>query len=162
MLKKALPTPSDFGLLISIDLMKHRTTLLLVTAFTLGSLAMADIQSPPGSHWNWSRKLSRAIANLAYGVTEIPVAWCKSNRTDGSSAAWTTMAVDGTTRSLVRVGYGLYELVTFPVATYKDGYKPPYYSHEKYDPHFGYEEFPPQFGHTSQARYTRGTDYHPF
>ena len=142
--------------------MKHRTTLLLLAAFVIGSLAMADIQSPPGSHWGWSRKLSRAIANLAYGVTEVPVTWVKTNRTEGSSAAWSTMVVDGTKRSLVRVGYGLFELVTFPFPCYKGTYKPPYYSHEKYDPHYGYDEFPPQFGHTSQATYSRITDYNPF
>lgn len=142
--------------------MKTRSILIITAAFTIGSLALADIQSSPGARWNWSRKLSRALANIAYGVTEIPVTWCKSNKLDGSSAAWTTMAVDGSKRSVVRLGYGVFELVTFPFPTYKDGYRPPFYKKEAIDPHFGYGEFPPQFGHSSQATYCRDGDYHPF
>lgn len=142
--------------------MKLRLPLIVAAVLTIGSLALADIQSPPGSHWGWSRKLSRAIANLAYGITEIPVSFVKGDRYDGSSAAWSTMAVDGTKRSLVRIGYGLFELVTFPFPAYKGTYRPPYYSHDKFDPWFGYEEFPPQFGHSSQASYSRNQDWHPF
>ncbi|HEY2573345.1 MAG TPA: exosortase system-associated protein, TIGR04073 family [Verrucomicrobiaceae bacterium] len=142
--------------------MKHRSILLLVAAFTFGSFAFADIQSSPGQRWGWSRKLSRALANIAYGVTEYPVTWVKSNRLDGSSAAWSTMAVDGTKRSVVRLGYGVFELVTFPFPVYKGTYRPPYYAHEKFDPYYGYDEFPPQFGHSSQASYCRVQDYHPF
>ncbi len=95
--------------------MKHRCILSLAAVFTIGSLALADIQSSPGARWGWSRKLSRALANIAYGVTEYPVTWVKSNRLDGSSAAWTTAAVDGTKRSVVRLGYGVFELATFPL-----------------------------------------------
>jgi putative exosortase-associated protein (TIGR04073 family) len=135
--------------------MKHRTVLLLLAAVTVGSIAMADIQAPPGGRWNWSRKLSRAIANLAYGVTEIPMTWAKVERHDGGNAAFTSAIVEGTTRSLVRVGYGLFELVTFPFPAYKGGYRPPYYKHDKFDPWFGYEEFPPQLGTVSQADYGR-------
>ena len=142
--------------------MKHRCILLLAAAFTIGSLALADIQSSPGARWGWSRKLSRALANIAYGVTEYPVTWVKSNQMDGGSAAWSTMAVDGTKRSVVRLGYGIFELVTFPFPVYKGTYRPPYYSHENMDPYYGYGEFPPQFGHSSQSTYCRGQDYHPF
>lgn len=142
--------------------MKHRLILLLAAAFTIGSLALADIQSSPGARWGWSRKLSRALANIAYGVTEYPVTWCKSNQMDGSSAAWTTMVVDGSKRSVVRLGYGVFELVTFPFPAYKGTYRPPFYSKEGIDPYYGYGEFPPQFGISSQATYCRGQDYHPF
>ncbi|MEI6536612.1 MAG: exosortase system-associated protein, TIGR04073 family [Verrucomicrobiaceae bacterium] len=135
--------------------MKSRTILILVSAITLGGIALADIQSPPGGRWNWSRKLSRAVANLAYGVSEIPITWLKSDRTDGNSAAFTTGAIDGTKRSVVRIGYGLFELATFPFPAYKGGYRPPYYKKDVYDPWHGYEEFPPQLGITSQARYCR-------
>lgn len=139
--------------------MKSRTTLILITALTLGGIALADIQSPPGARWNWSRKLSRAVANLAYGVTEIPITWMKVDRTDGNNAAFSSMAIDGTKRSVVRIGYGLFELVTFPFPAYKGGYRPPYYKHEKFDPWRGYEEFPPQLGITSQARYCRDQSF---
>ncbi len=139
--------------------MKNRTILILVTAVTLGGLAMADIQSPPGARWNWSRKLSRAVANIIYGVTEIPITAMKVDRTDGSSAAFTSMGVDGTKRTVVRFGYGLYELVTFPFPSYKGGYRPPYYKHDKFDPWRGYQEFPPQLGISTQANYCRGQSW---
>ncbi|WP_075087044.1 hypothetical protein [Verrucomicrobium spinosum] len=83
--------------------MKNRITLMLVGALTLGSLAFADIQAPPGAKWNWSRKLSRSLANLAYGVTEYPTTWSKVERQDGVNAAATSMVVEGTSRTLVRV-----------------------------------------------------------
>lgn len=135
--------------------MKNRITLLLVGALALGSLAFGDIQSSPGSHWNWSRKLSRGLANLAYGWAEYPVHWQKVERAEGINAAGSSAIVEGTSRSLVRVGYGLYEFLTFPFPTYKGTYRPPYYKKERFDPWFGYDEFPPQVGFASQARYGR-------
>lgn len=135
--------------------MKNRITLLLVGALTLGSLAFGDIQSSPGSHWNWSRKLSRGLANLAYGWAEYPITWQKVERSEGVNAAGASAVVEGTSRSLVRVGYGLYEFVTFPFPTYKASYRPPYKKKERFDTWFGYDEFPPQVGFTSQARYGR-------
>lgn len=135
--------------------MKNHITLLLVGALTLGSLAFGDIQSSPGSHWNWSRKLSRALGNLAYGPAEYFVHWQKAERSEGVNAAGASMVIEGTSRSLVRVGYGLYEFVTFPFPTHKGSYRPPYYKKERFDPWFGYQEFPPQVGFTSQARYGR-------
>ncbi|MFZ4765949.1 MAG: exosortase system-associated protein, TIGR04073 family [Roseimicrobium sp.] len=135
--------------------MKNRITLLLVGALTHGTVAFGDIQSSPGSHWNWSRKLSRALGNLAYGWAEYPIHWQKVERSEGVNAAGTSAVVEGTTRSVVRIGYGLYEFVTFPFPSYKGGYRPPYFKKERFDPWFGYEEFPPQVGFTSQARYSR-------
>ena len=53
--------------------MKNRIFLSLIAAVTVCSVAQADIQSPPGHHFNWSRKLSRGIGNLLYGVaTKMP------------------------------------------------------------------------------------------
>jgi putative exosortase-associated protein (TIGR04073 family) len=135
--------------------MKKRITLLLAGALTLGSLAFGDIQSSPGSHWDWSRKLSRALGNIAYGWAEYPIQWQKVERSGGVNEAGTSMLVQGTHRTIVRMGYGLYEFVTFPYPSYKGGYRPPYRTKERFDPWFGYEEFPPQVGFTSQARYSR-------
>lgn len=135
--------------------MKNRIVLILLAVFTVGGLALADIQSPPGHKWNWSRKLSRALANLAYGSTEILVTWQRSNRSDGNNAAASDMVVEGSKRTIVRAGYGLYELVTFPFPTYKCTYRPPYYKKERIDPWYGYDEFPPQVGITAQATYGR-------
>ena len=133
--------------------MNKRILLLLVGSITVGSLAFGDIQSPPGGHWNWSRKLSRALANIAYGTTEYPATWVKVDRADGSNTAFASAIVDGTVRSAVRLGYGLFELVTFPFPAYKGGYRPPYHTKDHMDPWHGYEEFPPQVGIVSQTRY---------
>jgi putative exosortase-associated protein (TIGR04073 family) len=135
--------------------MKNRILLLLVGAFTIGSFAFGDIQSSPGSHWNWSRKLSRSLANIAYGSSEYFVHWQKAERANGVNAAASMLVVEGTTRTVVRLGYGLFEFVTFPFPAYKGTYRPPYHVHDRFDPWFGYEEFPPQVGFTSQARYSR-------
>ena len=135
--------------------MKKITATLLLAALTLGTFAVADIQSPPGHRWNWSRKLSRALGNIAYGASEVLVTWQRSNRSDGSHAAASDMVVEGSKRTVVRVGYGIFELVTFPFPTYKSTYRPPHYRKESMDPWFGYGEFSPQVGITSHAGYSR-------
>ena len=135
--------------------MKNRIALTLVAVLTCGSMAFADIQSPPGSVWNWSRKLSRSIANLAYAPLEGLSYWNRSNRTDGGVAASVVAPIEGLKRTLVRVGYGVFEVVTFPVPAYKGTYRPPYHRKARVDPWFGYDEFAPQFGITGQAGYSR-------
>ncbi len=140
------------------EFMKNRILFMLVGALTVGGLAYGDIQSPPAGQWNWSRKLSRSLANLVYGVTEYPTTWKKVDDADGNNAAGAALVVDGTKRTVVRLGYGLYELVTFPFPTYKGGYRPPYgalHSHDKMDPWHGYQEFPPIVGFISQGHYNR-------
>ncbi len=135
--------------------MKKRTIIFLVAVLTFGSLAIADIQSPPGHQFGWSRKLSRALANIVYGSTEILVTWQRSNRDGGSSQAFTDAAVEGSKRTLVRAGYGIFELATFPVPSYKITYRPPFKHKGAIDPWYGYDEFPPQLGIASQAGYSR-------
>jgi putative exosortase-associated protein (TIGR04073 family) len=135
--------------------MKNRIILTIVAALTVGSFAFADIQSSPGSHWNWSRKLTRSVANLAYGFSEYPVTWQRMERAEGVNMAASAFVVEGTKRSVVRFGYGLYEFVTFPLPTHKGTYRPPYRKSDRFDTWNGYEEFTPQVGFTSQARYSR-------
>jgi len=139
--------------------MNKRLCLVFLTALTLGSFVMADIQAPPGSRYTWSRKLSRAIANIAYGGTEYNSVAVKSNHMDGSSAAFSSTIVQGTQRTVVRLGYGLFELVTFPAPVYHGTYKPPYDKREYMNPWFGYSEFPPQIGITTESGYCRGQRY---
>ena len=135
--------------------MKKRFAFTLIIGALLASFAMADIQSPPGHKWNWSRKLSRGLANLTYGASEFINVWGRTNRSDGNHAAASDMVVEGTKRTVVRLGYGVYEVVTFPFPTYKCTYRPPYYKKEKIDPWWGYQEFSPQVGFISQADYSR-------
>jgi putative exosortase-associated protein (TIGR04073 family) len=127
-------------------------TLLLAGVATL---AVADIQSPPAAKHGMIRKLSRAFANLAYGVSEIPANWVRVGDTEGRKAAGSYGVAKGVEKTVVRVGYGLYELITFPAPTYKQGYRPPYYKKMDKYPFLGYEEFPPQLGFITEAEYCR-------
>jgi putative exosortase-associated protein (TIGR04073 family) len=139
--------------------MKSRILLMLVGALTMGSLAFGDIQSPPAGRWTWSRKLSRALANICYGTTEYPYVWGRVKHQDGGNAAAASFVVDGTVRSVVRLGYGLYELVTFPCPTYKDGYRPPYKVKDNLDYWHGYSEWPPQVGFIGESNFSRTQHY---
>jgi putative exosortase-associated protein (TIGR04073 family) len=105
--------------------MKMRIATTLVALFAFSSLAFADIQASPGSQWNWSRKLTRGLANLAYGPMEVFSYWGRSNSTEGNVGASLIGPIEGTKRALVRVGYGVFEVVTFPAPAYKAGYRPP-------------------------------------
>lgn len=136
--------------------MKNRIALTILASLTLCGLAFADIQSPPGHHYNWSRKLSRGVGNILYGWTEPFNVWNRVNQSEGAHAAASDFLVEGLKRTAVRLGYGLYEVATFPQPTWKCTYRPPYYKKEVLDPWWGYTEFSPQVGFVSQLDYTRG------
>ncbi|WP_166646955.1 exosortase system-associated protein, TIGR04073 family [Prosthecobacter fusiformis] len=135
--------------------MKKRIALILLSAMTLCGVAYADIQSPPGHHYNWSRKLSRGMGNILYGWTEPFNVWQRTVKTDGGHAAFMDFFVEGIKRITVRAGYGVYEMATFPFPTYKLTYRPPYYRKPQIDPWWGYTEFSPELGFMSQTDYTR-------
>lgn len=135
--------------------MKNRIFLTLIAAVTLCSVAQADIQSPPGHHYNWSRKLSRGMGNLMYGISEPFQVWEKTLQSDGAIAASSDFVVEGLKRMVVRAGYGVYEVATFPVPSWKLTYRPPYYRKDKIDAWWGYSEFSPQPGALSEATYSR-------
>lgn len=135
--------------------MKNRFALILLAAVTISGVALADIQSPPGHHYNWSRKLSRGIGNVLYGVSEPFQIWEKTLKSDGAIAASSDFFVEGLKRMVVRAGYGVYEVATFPVPSWKLTYRPPYYKKDKIDPWWGYSEFSPQPGALAEASYSR-------
>lgn len=139
--------------------MKKRIALIITTFTALGSLAFGDIQSPPGHHYNWSRKLSRGVGNLLYGWTEPFTVWQRSNESDGANAAASDFLIEGPKRTLVRIAYGAYEVATFPLPTWKLTYRPPYYRKEQIDPWWGYTQFSPELGFTSAANYSRGQNW---
>ncbi|MFT4549336.1 MAG: putative exosortase-associated protein (TIGR04073 family) [Verrucomicrobiales bacterium] len=131
------------------------TFVLATTSFT----AFADIQSPPGSRDNRVRKLSRGLSNMIYGITELPASWRKSNMREGSTVAAGHGIVNGAKRSVVRMGFGLYEVVTFPFATYKDGFKSPIPKKLKWDVNHGYSDYPSELGFQSVYDYGRTQPY---
>ena len=122
---------------------------------SVATVAIADIQAPPASKDGVIRKLSRSISNLVYGFSEVPSNYIRVLENEGRTAAASYGILKGVEKTVVRVGYGLYELFTFPAPTYKDGYGSPYYKKDSMDPREGYEEFPPQLGYISEAKYNR-------
>lgn len=135
--------------------MKNRLLLLAVASVVLSSTALGDIQSPPGHHYNWSRKLSRGVGNLLFGWLEYPAVWRKTNKSDGAVAAASDFLIEGTKRTLVRAVHGVYEVATFPVASHKLTYRPAYGYKEQLDNWWGYTQFAPELGFRSEMTYSR-------
>jgi len=132
----------------------------LLFAFALfASSAYADIQSPPGGRDNRISKLSRGLSNIVYGVVEVPGTWNKTRLRGGSTQGASLGLVTGAKRSIVRMGFGLYEVVTFPFPTYKDGYKSPLPKKEKWDVNHGYSAYPRELGFQSVNEYVRSQPY---
>lgn len=131
-----------------------KTLLSLALATVVTATALADIQDPPMNDQGPTRKLGRGIANIAFGVTEIPTAMCEMNEREGNSALWSYGAVRGVGRFFARLGYGIYEVTTFPFPTTRSSYRPPYKSNIPWI-HGGYEEFPPELGFHTRYRYVR-------
>ncbi len=135
--------------------MKNRFLLLALITLAISSTAFGDIQSPPGHHFNWSRKMSRGIGNMLFGPLEYFSVWRATNASDGSVAAASDFLVEGTKRTLVRLVYGIYETATFPVPSWKITYRPPYKTKEALDNWWGYTQFAPQTGARSEFGHSR-------
>lgn len=138
------------------SLFMKKFLLILLTAGIAG-IGTADIQSPPAYKHGMLRKLSRAVANLGFGYTEIPVQWARSEIEGGASEQVAYGTIYGAGKTVARVGYGLFELVTFPFPAYKGTYRPPYAPaiREAYHPSTGLLEFPPEVGFISGVVHNR-------
>lgn len=133
---------------------------LLFTLLAAGitSSCLADIQAPPDSRQTAIHKLGRGISNLLYGATELPMRMLQVNDHDGNNAAFGAGIVEGTHRTVTRIGYGIFEIATFPARTYKNSYKAPYQNIEYY-PYNGYAEFSPEIGWQSKFPYNRKQNF---
>ena len=98
------------------------------------------------------RKLGRGIANILYSVTEIPETMLQVNDREGTAAMWSYGVVNGVRRTVHRIGYGVYDFVTFPFPTYRGSYRPPFKSNIPWI-HSGFSEFPPELGNASRKQY---------
>lgn len=125
-----------------------------VGAALLAGSAMADIQNPPKDNYTPVTKLGRGLGNIVFGVTEIPDTMKRVQRLEGTNAAWSAGLANGTWRTIKRVGYGVVETVTFPVPTYKGGYRQPYKRGELY-PNSGMKEYSPELGFQTETTYSR-------
>ena len=128
-------------------------SLLSLSLVAFAGTAFADIQDPPMNDQGPTRKLSRGIANLVWGSTEFFTSFEQANHRGGSSSQWSYGLVRGVTRTVSRMGAGVYEIFTFPFPTTKLSYRQPYKSNIPWI-HSGYEEFPPELGWNSRRRYT--------
>lgn len=135
---------------------------ILLASISLGIVtsAVADIQSPPGAQQNSIRKLSRGVANILYGWTEIPASTIYDLEMNStySSMAFANGPIRGFTRTAVRVGWGFYEVATFPLKSYKGKFDQPYVG-TVMKPRRGFQEFPPEIGFLSASKYSRQTLY---
>jgi putative exosortase-associated protein (TIGR04073 family) len=134
------------------------------TFLVLSGFAVADIQSPPGSHYTSTRKLGRAVSNILYGVVEIPEMIVRRSDQYGRKAGWSYGAVDGTNRAFRRLGYGFYELFTFTCPTHRGTFKPPYEkcgqdNRIEMNVHEGLSEFPPELGFETYFGHSRTQKY---
>lgn len=114
----------------------------------------ADLQDPPSRQHGPIRKLSRGLANIAFGVSELGVSIGFENQEFGNSGAASYGIISGLTRTLVRLGAGFYEVLTFPVPSVHQSYAPVLPSAVPWVVG-GYEEFPPELGFESRFDYVR-------
>ena len=137
-----------------------RKLILIVSVLALAGSAYADIQAPPGAQYNSSRKLGRALANIIYGITEIPEQFFRRGSSGGRKVGGSYGIVDGSQRALQRMGYGFYELITFHSPTHNGTFKPPYKKcgtdwRVEMNPSDGLSEFPPELGYESYFGHSR-------
>ncbi len=135
--------------------MKAAASLLVVlTVLAVSATAIADIQAPPSSDYGPTRKLGRGISNIAFGPAELLDSMAAVNDQEGNSAMFGYGLVRGIGRSFARLGYGIYDVFTFPFPTVQGSYRPPYRSIVPWI-NSGYEEFPPELGFETRYNYVR-------
>lgn len=132
--------------------MKHLLAVALVFGFA--STSFADIQDPPGNDYGPTRKLGRGLANVVFGVAELPVQIARVNEREGNSAALSYGVVRGLGRTCMRFHAGLWEMFSFPFPANQGTYRPVLPGHIRHI-HGGYEEFPPELGNESKYPYVR-------
>lgn len=137
--------------------MKKALIFSLTVLLTVG--AFADMQSPPMIDQGPTRKLSRGLSNIVFGIAELPQSIAMINEREGNSAALSYGLVKGFGRTFARFGAGVYEVATFVCPTYRGSYRPILPSNIPWI-HSGYEEFPPELGWDSRLIYnTESTAY---
>ncbi len=145
----------ESAVVASATFMKTLLSLSLLSILTVS--AFADIQDPPMNDYGPTRKLGRGLSNLSLAATEVIFTPAVMNEREGNAAGLLYGGVKGWGRFFYRMGMGLEEIFTFPFATYKGSYRPPYKSNIPWI-NGGYEEFVPELGFESRYRYTRS--YH--
>ena len=92
--------------------------LLLLVLFTLNVMPQVSAEETTQSKGQWIllpvMKLSRGIANVAFGALELPIQWWDVSNEMGGIAGITYGTLKGVCFILARVGVGVVDIVTFP------------------------------------------------
>jgi putative exosortase-associated protein (TIGR04073 family) len=137
-----------------------KSLLSLALLSLLAATASADIQDPPINDYGPTRKLSRGLNNILFGASEIIQQPMMINEREGNNAAFTYGVVRGVGRFFARLGFGIYDVATFPFPSVRGGYKPPYKDAVPWI-HGGMEEYPPELGWESRYHYVRSVYAYP-
>ena len=97
-------------------------------------------------------KLGRGLSNILFGIAELPDTMMRINDEHGNAAAFSTGIVKGTTRSIVRIGAGIYDFITFPFPTHRGSFRSPLKSNIPWI-HGGYSEYVPELGWETRKGY---------
>jgi len=109
--------------------------LLLVFVFLLPPGVLADTEDAPRGQ-NALRKFGRGVANILFGIVEVPNQITKASSEHGGASGLTYGLGKGVLRWFGRELTGAYEVVTFPVP-FPHGYQPvmkPEFPNEHYEP----------------------------
>jgi putative exosortase-associated protein (TIGR04073 family) len=131
-----------------------KTLLAAALVLGFGTISFADIQDPPAKEHGPTRKFSRGLSNVVFGIAELPVQIARVNSREGNAAALSYGVVRGLGRSYWRLHTGLWEMFSFPFPSNHGTYYPVLPSH-LHNIHRGYEEFPPELGNESKYPYVR-------
>ena len=87
--------------------------MIAVTAVVCSN-SVSAAENEPAWFTRPAEKLGRGIANVAFGVLELPMQWTIVSREDGGIAGLTYGTLKGVGHIVARVCVGVVEIVTFP------------------------------------------------
>ncbi len=92
-----------------------------ILAVTVGAVLLSTTSSVQAG--DPGRKLGRGLANVLFGISEIPQTAVKVGHEHGGGAGMTWGVMKGVGRFVMRELVGLYEIITFPIPLPR-GYDP--------------------------------------
>lgn len=88
--------------------------LTVLTFFFLLGLAIVSFADEPVKKYEWNDKLGRAAANIVTCPLEIPRGINTTSKEQGPALGWTLGLAKGLSGTVMRVGAGVIDLITFP------------------------------------------------
>ena len=96
--------------------MKRKTVyfVLLTCVFLLGQATLSFAEETLDERYSWSDKLGRGAANVFTSPLEIVRGIDLTSKSEGAVKGWTIGVVKGLAGTVLRLGAGVIEFVTFP------------------------------------------------